>query len=357
MNKNVPFSIEISEFEKNSVTAELKQSYFALINSIWEEFYPTAPSISYESFQQHFFKPIPNKKSFSYLLFKIENGKKELVGSGDIIIESPESPFFEERKHIAQFMLNVKKGDRREGLGTKLFQTIVKKALEFKFIKSLELTGAVPLAESIAFSEKYRGEVIYEAMENRIYLEEINWSLIDAWWDEGQEVIKKKGILLETTDKIPEDKLERLAKLYTEILYQKSYDKVDTKDRITPVSLRNREKELVLDKIRWIHFIAENPTGEIIAILDLRYHLDALERITETVSIVNEEYKETQIAKKMKAQMLKFIKNNLPKVERILIQGEKSYMREINKKIGFKKHLQGKNYKFDLSELVALLNE
>jgi RimJ/RimL family protein N-acetyltransferase len=114
---------ELKVFEKESVSDEIVTKYYNLINSIWKEIHPLEPLPPIEGLKQHFFEPIPNKQTFSWLIFKNDS----IIGSCDLVIEDSNSPFFEERKNISQFWMNVHKKHRRKGLGTEMLRTIVKK--------------------------------------------------------------------------------------------------------------------------------------------------------------------------------------------------------------------------------------
>lgn len=53
--------------------------------------------------------------------------------------------------------------------------------------------------------------------------------------------------------------------------------------------------------------------------------------------------------------MLLYIRNKLPKVDKIFIWFEQCMFEDLNKKIGFTKHYQGKHFKFNLKELKKLM--
>ncbi len=49
--------------------------------------------------------------------------------------------------------------------------------------------------------------------------------------------------------------------------------------------------------------------------------------------------------------MLLYIKHNFPRVNKIYIWFEHPTMSNLNKEIGFTKHYQGKNFKFNIEKL------
>lgn len=340
---------EIRIFDKESVSDNLINRYFDLINAGWKELHPLEPLPSHDSLMQHFFEPIPNKQTFSWLAFK----ENEIVGSCDLIIESTESPFFEERKNTGQFWLGVAKKHRRKGLGSEMLKIIVNKTSEFEFVEFIELTGATHLKESIAFCDKFGGEVTYEGEENRIYLDDINWEKIQKMKNEGYQYLN--GFSIEVFEKIPKTIIKEYAKAFSEIRLEKPFNEISVEERVTSEKLRNFEIKLRNDKIRWIHFVIRNNKKEIIALGDFRYHLDALERIIEAYAGVGFRFQETKIKDVLKSEMLLHVKENFPRVQIIYIGFEHPTMEELNKKIGFTKHYQGKNYKFNLKELSKLL--
>jgi GNAT superfamily N-acetyltransferase len=340
---------EIKVFDKESVSDSLINQYFDLINAGWKELHPLEPLPLHENLMQHFFEPIPNKQSFSWLTFK----KNEIVGSCDLLIESTDSPFFEERKNTGQFWLGVTKKYRRRGLGSEMLRTIVDKVSEFEYVDSIMLTGATPLKESIAFCDKFGGEVTYESEENRIYLEDINWGIIQKMKDEGYQDFS--GFSIEVFEKISDTFIEEYAKSFSEIRLEKPFTEIPVEKRVTPKKLRNFETELSDDKIRWIHFVMRDDKNEIIALGDLRYHLDALERVNEAYAGVRFGFQETKIKEVLKSEMLLHVKENFPKVRKIYIWFEHPTMEDLNKKLGFTKHYQGKHFKFNLKELKKLL--
>ena len=345
MNFKNPMNFDIRIFNKENVSDEFINQYFDLINSIWKEMHPLEPLPSIDSLKQHFFEPIPNKNSFSWIAFK----ENKLVGSCDLLTESSNSPFFEERKNKGQFWMNVMENHRRIGLGTEMLKTIVNKASEFEYIESLELTGSTPLKESIVFCEKFGGEVTFESEENRVYMNDIDWKKIELMKVRGYQ--ETSGFTVEIFEKIPESIIEDYAKALSEFQSIKPYNEIPKEDRISATRLRNFESKLIDDKIRWIHFLVINKNGEIMALSNLRYHFDALERINETSAWVGSDYCETKIKEVLKAEMLLYIKKKFPRVNKIYVLLEHPSMEKLNKEIGFTKHYQGKNFKFNLKDL------
>ncbi|MCY3410976.1 MAG: GNAT family N-acetyltransferase [Candidatus Heimdallarchaeota archaeon] len=344
-------STTIKKFDKINIAPKIKNSYFDLIRGIWEEIHPDEPLPTIESMEQHFFDPIPNKDVHSFLLFNND----DLIGSADLLVEAEESPFYNERKQLGQYWINVAKDHRRRGFGTLLLQKITSNA-EKLGIKTLELTGATPLQESIAFCEKYGGVINNESIENRAYIENIDWDVVESWYVEGVRYYDTQKIETVLCDSLPDGLIDDFARLYTEIQYQCSYDEVKPEERITSERIRKFEDRLQKDKIRWIHLIARR-NEQIVAFVDLRYHLDALERVTELTSFVNDDFIDDQFLKGLRAQILKHIREELPRVVKILILDEKPYMIKSNEDIGFSKHSQGKSYTFLVSNLRDILGE
>ncbi len=339
----------IRVFDKESISDFLVDQYFVFIHSIWKELHPSEPLPSEASMRQHFFEPVPNKLSFSWLAFKEE----ELVGSCDLLIENPESPFFEERKHKGQFWMNVSKNHRRMNLGTQILRTIVAKATEFEYVESLELTGATPLKESISFCEKLGGKVTFEAEENRLYFDDINWNTIQQLKDDALKDFS--DFKVEVFDKIPETIIKDYSEAFSEFRHEKPFNEIPQEDRITPERLRDFETQLEADQTKWLHFLVKDNNGDIIALSNLRYQLDSLERINETLAAIKSNYRETKIKDILKSEMLLYIRDSLPEVQKIFIYFEHPIMENLNREIGFTKHSQGKHFEFNLKELKKLL--
>jgi hypothetical protein len=114
---------------------------------------------------------------------------------------------------------------------------LLKKTEKFGFIESIELTGATPLKESIAFCEYFGGEVTYEAEENRVYMKDIDWQKIEQMKNEGY--IENNDISIEIFDEIPDAIIDDYAKAFTVIRNESGYDDVPREKRITVEKLRN----------------------------------------------------------------------------------------------------------------------
>ena len=95
----------------------------------------------------------------------------------------PESPDYDEQKHIVMFQPYVMEAYRRQGIGTQLVQAM-KTLAEERNITLIQAGATTPVG--FKFAEYFNAEIGIEAKANRLYASDINQSQLETWKTEGE---------------------------------------------------------------------------------------------------------------------------------------------------------------------------
>ena len=182
--------------------------------------------------------------------------------------------------------------------------------------------------------------VITERAENRVYMKDVDWDLMEKWTNES--AARKEGVTLEFHDSfIPDKDLEEYCRVYTACGtsvpdYQDGY--VPT-EQISPETRRASEKRWKKHGISCFVFFSREPSGAISGLTECYYvqaKPHAAEQDLTGVLIPN---RSRGIGKWLKAAMILYIRDNYPEVKFIETgnANDNASMNAINTAMGYRK--------------------
>jgi len=298
-----------------------------------------------------------NYHVFRNLVYK-DSTKKEIIAESIFAINKEDSPGYEDNKHNSFFYILVDSRFRRQGLGSRLFKSIVEKAKE----SGCKFTETDTYYDSgRKFCKKLGGKSINEQTENRLHLEEIDWELVNEWRNEGKK--KAPMVVLENYFIVHERDIVEICELETTLESQMpTLDSEDKKwtDIYTPE--RKRERERLRKEQGYINYtiISREYNGTISGMTEIRYsRTDRPERINQGLTGVLEDYRGRGLGKWLKAEMLIYIENHIPDA-RFIVTGNADHnapMVSINERLGFKPYYNESSFKFRLTTVIKRMNK
>ena len=125
--------------------------------------------------------------------------------------------------------------------------------------------------------------------------------------------------------------------MYTEIMNQRPVGDIKETIVMTPESRRIEENNFKKRRIQWHTMISRESDGHISAVTDILYYPQEPLRVHQYFTGVRARYRRRGLAKRLKAEMLKYILNVYPEADFITTTTAKENepMRAINKQLGF----------------------
>lgn len=276
----------------------------------------------------------------------------KVVGYAGLGHTTPLSPAFDEIKHMAWVWTEVLPQYRNRGIGTQLAKQVVTKATE-RGIAVLEADSAVE--EGHKFASKLQGELIMEGGINRLYIENVDWELMQKWVKDGPK--RAPGVkLLEFSD-VPEDIIQEYVELYSETENQAPTDGTEYVTRVSPESRRREEERKKELDIVWLTLVAQEEDGALSGLTEVYYYPALKIKISQELTGVKQEYRGRGLGKWLKSEMLLRLKQRYPDI-RFVDTGNadtNAPMLAINHQMGFSAHIKDKDYKFEVSKLAEML--
>lgn len=295
----------------------------------------------------------PDHHQIIWLIFKDEK-KEELVGICSIGWIKEDSELYKENKEIGFADIRIDSDYRSQGLGTKLLKKIVPE-MKDAGCKYFETTTAY--SSGMNFCEKFGAKIINIEAQNRLYIKNLNWEMVEKWINEGQK--RNPEVKIEGFYGISEKNIEEYCELMTELENEaptlEEEDEERFKDIYTPKRYREfvdhlKERTYTLYTLRTIE-----PDGKVSGLTEIFFSNENLpERVNTGLTGVKSIYRGRGLGKWLKASMMQYIKEKLPKTEYI-VTGNADHnapMLSINNRLGFKQYLQQKSYKFKIDELL-----
>ncbi len=276
----------------------------------------------------------------------------EIIANLALLYFAEESFEFEKNKHFVYLDINILKEFKESEAVRNLLITFVEVIKQNKLITVLESCSAFPRVWE--FWEKIGAKLTTEEGRNRLYLDEVNWDLMEEWVNKGRVKAQEEEIELLSFKECPEEIIEDYAVLITELDKDVPFgDTAWTPSIRPPKSVRESEENNKEKGFGWWVLVTKEKDGTLSGMTDISFSPDTPYWIMQHLTGVKQVYRGRGLGKWLKAEMLFYIKENLP--ETIFIQtGNANFnapMLSINDRMGFKKHLTEKCHKIKLEEL------
>ncbi len=259
---------------------------------------------------------------------------------------------YEKNKHITYLTINVLKEFKESDAPSDL----LKLALEI-----LKQTDQITLIETCTtrqimweFWEGVCAKFTLDEDVNRLYLDDANWDLMEKWVKEGRDKAQEENIELLAFKDCPEGIIDEYTTLYSKIMEYVPFGESDwTPSIITAKDLRENEKNHKERGFDWWVLVTKENDGTLSGLTEIFSFPDTPHWVAQELTGVHPDQTGRGLGKWLKAEMLFYIKEKLPKT--IFIRtGNADYnapMVSINKRMGFKQHLTEKCYKIKLEKL------
>ncbi len=348
---------------KKKETAEVSVEKFDPINGSdkeWKRFHeyrkkkhmevnPNDPIASDESVKIAIQQNVQNPEFEIHLHSIIDKNSNEQIGDTMHGLIREVSPSFEGTKHLIQFDIYLLKPYRKKGIGKRLLKQIYEFAIDHK--KTLLVTDSSN-DDGKAFLKTIGAQVALSGVENRLYLNEVDWDMVNSWANEGPK--RSASTKLEIVQKIPEELIEDYCKVYTEVINQQPLGELDIGAMvITPESFRQMEQMFENMNRTWITIIARENNGAISGLTEMRYDPERKTMISQILTGVQQDYRGRGLGKWLKAAMLLYVREKYPEVQ-IITTGNATTnapMLSINDRLGFKIHKETVNAQITVEQL------
>jgi GNAT superfamily N-acetyltransferase len=344
-----PFTLV--EFIPKEASEDMWEAYFDLSEMIFREFNTKGRLPDRDVVRRLFTTSNPLYAVKRSLVF---NREKKAVASSRMSFDTELSPDYETNKHIFQVQISVAPDYRKRKIA----------ALVLKYINGIakEMGKETLMAEAdnptgIKFCRHLRGEEAHEELEQRMYMEDIDWRIAEEWVEKARA--KSPRTTIELFQECRECDIDEFCRVYTETINQRPTGDMEQGITTTPDSRRVEESNFRRRGIECHTLISRERDGRISALTDIMYDPEEPHRVNQYFTGVLDRYRRKGLAKRLKAEMLFIIRDKFPDVEYIKTTTARTNrpMRSINKALGFQPTKTCIVFQWALPELERRLDE
>jgi len=344
-----PFSLV--EFNPTKASENLWTAYFTLSEKIFREFNQRRRLPNREASKRLLLTPNP---LYTVKRWMLSDHTESAIASASISYDTEVSPDYDGSSHICQVQIAVDPAYRRKKIATRLLKYMIQAA------NALEKDTVRADADNPAGSEfcKYlRGKLIHKEVQHRSYLEDVDWQLVEDWRAKGRSRFPETRI--ESFQECPEKDIDEFCRIYTEIINQRPVGDIQEELVTTPESRRIEERNFRRREIEWHTMISREQDGQISAMTDIMYNLREPYRIHQYFTGVLGRYRRRGLAKRLKAEMLIYIKEKFPGAEYVTTTTAKENqpMLAINRQLGFMPKKTYHMFRWSLQDLERRVNK
>lgn len=168
---------QIIEFDPKNADESLIEKYLdweEAVNKIWN---PDEPVKDREAVLKLQRNRDPNYTTKSWVI--LSKQQSIVIGYSSVWISSQDNPNHDQLKHLAYCSITILPKYRWQGLGTWQLETCLTELKKHKDITTIQASARDISGKQ--FCEKYKGSLVLEGVENRLYIKDINWDLVTSW--------------------------------------------------------------------------------------------------------------------------------------------------------------------------------
>jgi GNAT superfamily N-acetyltransferase len=341
-------------FDPAVAPEDLIEAYLDFDERGFRELEPKDPLPKREERAARLREPYPYGKKAGWLVLTDLEDREAVIGEGWVRFCTEQTPGYPQGRHIAKMDVRVDQRFRRQGLGTKLLRVLVDEAIGHGGITTVEAYSFLECGWG--FCGKFGGRLALEAAQNRLALTDVDWPMIEAWQADGER--RNEGVKILTFEKVPEEMLGPFVGLYNDIVDMVPLGELEARSRVTPESRREEEQRAKEHGTRWWTKATREPDGRISGLTEVVHFPATPYRLEQEITGVGVEFRGRGLGKWLKADMLLFVRDRLPEVQYINTGNADANapMMAINRRMGFRRHLTERCFKFDLHEMGSLLD-
>ncbi|MCK5304088.1 MAG: hypothetical protein KAJ72_02490 [Candidatus Heimdallarchaeota archaeon] len=343
-------SFEIIDFIPEEADEELLESYFDFTDTLFKEILPDDPLVPRDLHHKLLLIAKTGEKAIRKLVRNNTSG--EIIGRLYLLIITEENTGFNENKHSAEVYINVIKEHNFDTISRELIQEAIREMKKYEYVTTADSCGH--LARQWKFWEGLGAKLALEGAQNRLYLKDIDWDMIEKWRQQGHKLAEEEHVDLFAFERCPEEIIEEYSTTYTEIMRLVPFGEFDyIPEPTTPFTRRETEDNFKKTGYEWHTLATREKNGEISGLTEILYSKSRPHKVDQDLTGVKNEYRGRGIGKWLKAEMMIFIKNHFPETEFISTGNAdmNAPMLSINDRMGFKKVLTEKCYTIKLEKL------
>ena len=322
-------SFSIAEFFPKEALEEIWEAYFDLSEGIFSEFNEKRRLPDRGVVRRLFSTTNPLYTARRWLVF---SEAQQVVAYARMSYDTELSPDFEINKHIYQVQISVAEAFR----GKKIASMIIKYMNGIaKEMGKETLMADVNNPIGIKFCRYLKGQEVLEELQQRLYLEDIDWKLAKEWAKKAKA--KSPHTTTDLFQDCPESDIDEFCRVYTETINQRPTGGMEQEIITSPESRRIEERNLRKRGIEYYTMICREQDGRISALTDIMYNPEEPYKVNQYFTGVLDRYRRKGLAKRLKVEMLFVIRDKFPDVEYIRTMTAKTNqpMLAINRSLGF----------------------
>ena len=322
-------AFSLVEFMPKEAPEDLWEAYFTLSETVFREVNQKGRFPDREVVRRVFSTPNPLYSVKRWMVF--DNAEKA-IAFASISYDTTISPDHESNKDLCQIHISVLPAYRRKKIAANLLKQLVETA---RLLEKTTVTAEADTPPGLGLCKQLRGELVHEEVQYRLYVEDVDWQLVEQWLQRGRT--KHSDTHVEFFRECPESDIQEFSRVYTEIINQRPTGEIEQDLITTPESRRIEEHHLKQRGIEWYTMISREQDGQISGLTDIMYNPEEPHRMNQYFTGILAKYRKRGLAKRLKAEMLAIIKNKFPDVEYITTSTARTNrpMRYINKELGF----------------------
>jgi GNAT superfamily N-acetyltransferase len=337
--------IKIVPFDPPTASEELWAALFAHSDGISGELNPGEPLVPRERRRALLLSDheVPFINKYYYLM--MDAGAA--AGCAFVSAENPKAPAYESNKTSAHLRLSVLPKYRRRGLGTAFLRHLAGEMAAREPVVT-HFMSAVSLEPGIRFMDALGGKVALEQGENRLYLGDVDWAMVEAWAAEGAG--KNPDTRALTVTSIPEEDIGDYSRIYSETINQQPLGDLNISLVLTPEQIRLGEEKTREKGAEHVTIYCREADGSISGLTETYYMKETGHRVFQMLTGVRHNCRGRGLGKMLKALMLLHIRKACREVKYVVSSNADSNapMMAINRALGFKRHRPVLIYKLKL---------
>ncbi|MCJ7582306.1 MAG: hypothetical protein MUP98_17465 [Candidatus Aminicenantes bacterium] len=344
-------SFSLIEFNPRTASKNLWRAYFTLSEAIFREFNQKGRLLSREVVKRLLSTP---DSLYRVKRFIVLDKTASAAASASMSYDTELSPDYEGSSHICKIQISVDRAFRRKRIATYLLKEMIRTANEMG--KDIVRADADNPTGS-EFCKFLRGELIHKEVQHQLYLEDVDWELVKNWSAKGRSRYPQTSI--ESFQECPEEDIDEFCRTYSKIINQRPVGSIQEELITTPESRRIEERNFKRRETEWHTIISREHDSQISAITDIMYNPEEQLSIHQYFTGVLGKYRMRGLAKRLKAEMLIYIKDKFPDAEYVTTSTAKENhpMRAINKQLGFMPIKNYHMFRWELQDLGQRVNK
>jgi len=344
--------IEIHPFDVRSESQEEWERIGAFASQFQKEFWPDDKRDT-ETTRIMIQSQLEETDMVMYTAVIPEQDNK-IVALSRLVFYKKSSPSYEENRHICNVVgPYVLKEYRNSSLATRLVPLIHDE------VKRAGRTSIVGMALNEAgrqLVQKLGGKEAQNVQENRLLLNDVDWNMVKDWVQEGP--LRSPGTRIEFYHSIPDEIMERFCDVYTEVQNQAPRDELEVGDQVvTPELWKKRMEKFSQTNMKYLAAVTIESDGEISGLTDVAWFPARPKILAQWLTGVRQQYRGRGLGKWLKGAVLLKVSDEFPSVTTISTGNAASNepMLDINRRLGFKLHLDMYQYQLELEQFQKYL--